>query len=80
MPIYEYRCENCGTEFEHLLRGDDKPECPSCGGERLKRQFSAHATHASSSAPGCPMTGGKAEPFDCGMQNCCGGHCGLGEG
>lgn len=35
MPIYEYRCERCGHQFELLQRFDDPPrvECRSCGGE-----------------------------------------------
>ncbi len=33
MPFYEYRCNDCGTEFEMLMRfseADRRPECPSC--------------------------------------------------
>jgi putative FmdB family regulatory protein len=79
MPIYEYACQNCGQEFEHLIRGDEKPVCPSCGGEQLSRQFSVPAAHSGGSTPGCPMTGGKAEPDNCGMQDCCGQRCGMSE-
>ncbi len=32
MPIYEYSCTACGHEFEELVRGDEKPVCPSCEG------------------------------------------------
>ncbi|QLA20351.1 FmdB family zinc ribbon protein [Desulfolutivibrio sulfoxidireducens] len=34
MPIYEYRCEGCGTVFEKIQKGfDEHPEsCPQCGG------------------------------------------------
>jgi len=32
MPIYEFRCENCGEVFEKLQRMDeDYPPCPNCG-------------------------------------------------
>jgi len=33
MPIYEYRCENCG-KFEHIQKINDQPfkVCPKCGG------------------------------------------------
>jgi putative FmdB family regulatory protein len=33
MPIYEYRCENCG-KFEHIQKINDEPFniCPKCGG------------------------------------------------
>ena len=37
MPIYEYRCENCGT-FEATQRITDKPlrRCPTCKGKVTK--------------------------------------------
>ena len=34
MPIYEYKCEDCGTKFEKLVRRSTEMaevECPSCG-------------------------------------------------
>ncbi len=33
MPIYEFRCEKCGHEFERLQKmSDPDPEaCPECG-------------------------------------------------
>ena len=35
MPTYEYRCMNCGYEFEELQKITDPPlaECPECHGE-----------------------------------------------
>jgi putative FmdB family regulatory protein len=31
MPIYEYRCKKCETEFECLvLGGDNDVACPDC--------------------------------------------------
>lgn len=40
MPVYEYRCAECGAEHEAiLLSGDQAPtSCPDCGGE-LKRRY-----------------------------------------
>lgn len=35
MPIYEYRCRNCGNVFEEWVKTFDSPEleqCPECGG------------------------------------------------
>ncbi len=40
MPIYEYSCEECENQFEELVRGDETPQCPSCGSENLKRLIS----------------------------------------
>jgi putative FmdB family regulatory protein len=47
MPIYEYRCDDCGNEFERLtFAGDDDGEikCPECGAKKCKRQMSSFAS------------------------------------
>ena len=33
MPIFEYRCKECGNEFEELVTGDREKviACPDCG-------------------------------------------------
>jgi len=38
MPIYEYRCEKCGKEFEAWQRMSDDPidNCSECGGRARK--------------------------------------------
>jgi putative FmdB family regulatory protein len=35
MPIYEYKCEECGAEFEEWQKFSDPPvdTCPTCGGK-----------------------------------------------
>lgn len=42
MPIYEYRCENCGEQVEILVRSrmSAPPACPHCGSTRLGRLLS----------------------------------------
>lgn len=47
MPIYEYRCESCGENFEELVpaRVDDSTvPCPRCGEHHAKRKLSTFAT------------------------------------
>ena len=47
MPIYEYRCLNCGERFEKLVRSsEDKEEivCPVCQSDFTERLPSASAT------------------------------------
>ena len=41
MPVYAFRCADCGAEAEHLLRlGETSPRtCPDCGGS-MRRRFS----------------------------------------
>jgi len=43
MPIYEYKCRSCGSEFEALVRPGDSPACPSCKGSDLERLISMFA-------------------------------------
>jgi putative FmdB family regulatory protein len=40
VPIYEYECQACGTQFEQLIRTGDTPACPSCSGVDLNRLLS----------------------------------------
>jgi len=43
MPIYEYRCAECGAQQEILQRISDAPltDCPECGKPALKKLVSA---------------------------------------
>jgi putative FmdB family regulatory protein len=41
MPLYEYRCEACGHEFELLVSAGRTPTCSNCGGEQLERLLSS---------------------------------------
>jgi len=45
MPIYAYRCEDCGHELDALQKISDAPltECPECGAAALKKQITAAA-------------------------------------
>jgi putative FmdB family regulatory protein len=54
MPIYEYRCLECGEVFSHLfLRSTDavgQAQCSACGGDQTRRLMSSFAI------------GGRADP------------------
>jgi len=42
MPIYEYRCANCGGRVEVLVRSRTAtPSCPTCGSPLTEKLFSA---------------------------------------
>jgi putative FmdB family regulatory protein len=62
MPIYEYRCRECGHRFEILQRlgqGAEDLECPRCAARQLEKQYSTFASAAgeasqrSTSPAGC---------------------------
>jgi putative FmdB family regulatory protein len=41
MPIYEFRCEKCGTITETIQKNSDPaPHCKKCGAEAMIRQIS----------------------------------------
>jgi putative FmdB family regulatory protein len=39
MPIYTYRCENCGVQFDRQQKFSDKPltHCPECSKKSLRK-------------------------------------------
>jgi putative FmdB family regulatory protein len=47
MPIYEYKCEECGHQMEAIQKFSDDPliECPECKKQSLKKMISASAFH-----------------------------------
>jgi putative FmdB family regulatory protein len=70
MPIYEFRCEECGHVVEALRRMGQGPEgltCPECGSDELAQTYSAFSGISSpspagpacgSGGPGCAPGGG----------------------
>ena len=45
MPIYEYACKACGSQFEHLLlpAAKTEPVCPACRSRDLEKLMSGFA-------------------------------------
>ena len=69
MPIFEYRCGECGKVSEFLEIGGKKTErkCAHCGSRKLKRQLSTFAARVKEGASkkcfgctdgSCPHSGG----------------------
>jgi len=42
MPVYTYRCESCGIQFERHQKYEDKPltRCPECSKKSLRKVIS----------------------------------------
>ncbi|HHW44843.1 zinc ribbon domain-containing protein [Desulfofundulus thermobenzoicus] len=77
MPIYEFRCLNCGHRFERLCSMGEKGEgqvCPACrstGAQRVMSSFASPGKRdAGSSAGTGNSTGGSG-----GCAGCAGGSC-----
>ena len=62
MPIYGYRCRNCGHEFEVLQKMSDAPlkTCPKCSGELAKILYPVGVIYKGSGYYSTDYKGGKA--------------------
>lgn len=47
MPIYAYKCSECGFEQDVMQKMSDSPltECPTCGKSSFTKQLSAAGFH-----------------------------------
>ncbi len=55
MPIYEYRCPECGQVFERFVRSANSDEtvvCPGCGCKNPERLMSAFSSAGGSGSTG----------------------------
>ena len=70
MPIFEYRCDDCGSAFEAFVTGERVAACPSMsgpksgqaslgagmvgGGERREQPFRNRPSRRGAAAPAAP--------------------------
>jgi putative FmdB family regulatory protein len=54
VPIYEYRCRECGEDYEMLvsLVSKELPPCPKCGSEKVNKQMSLFGSARSDGSGG----------------------------
>ena len=74
MPIYAYKCADCGHAFDALQKISDAPltECPNCHAPALHKQLTAagfqlkgngwYATDFSGKAPAAPPAAASPAP------------------
>jgi len=65
MPIFEYICRECGHEFEAIVYGGQKAECPKCHSRKLAPQLSVFAV-AGKSASSEPLSAAAGPCGSCG--------------
>ena len=67
MPLYEYRCETCGQQYESYKRLTEEKKdetCPACGGRAAKVGISLFTAKGTSSQGGSTCSGGsRRSPF-----------------
>ncbi len=71
MPIYEYICDDCKSQFEKIvINRQQEISCPKCASKKATIQLSVFSsTTAASSA--------KSSSGSSGGGSCCGGGCGC---
>jgi len=79
MPIYEFKCADCGQTSELLVgsgRNSDDLTCNSCGGSRLEQLMSASAisinNESSAHGKGSTCCGSNPSNKGCVPGSCCG--------
>lgn len=81
MPIFEYRCDECGNEFEELVFDREEcPPCPKCQSEKTGKLMSAVRSKVGGFSPDTGSagdTGASAAPAasSSGCAGCSGGNC-----
>ena len=78
MPIFEYKCSDCGKEFEELVFDRDEcPPCPKCQSTNTGKLMSAVRSKVGGSAPDAGGDTGPAAPSapSSGCAGCSGGNC-----
>ena len=71
MPIYEYICDDCKSQFEKIvINRQQDTSCPKCSGKKAKIQLSVFSS---------TIAGGstKSSSGSSGGGSCCGGGCGC---
>lgn len=69
MPIFEYRCQDCGKTFERLSWGGEQTPTCGCGSQKAERIWFSRVAVAS---------GGEGDfggDFDAPGEGCAGGAC-----
>jgi putative FmdB family regulatory protein len=47
MPLFEFACRSCGHQFETLVFGNRRAECPKCSSADLEKLYSTFAAGSS---------------------------------
>ena len=49
MPLFEYTCSACQSQFELLIRGSDVPTCPNCQSTSLEKMLTSFGVSSADS-------------------------------
>lgn len=84
MPIYEFKCEDCGTEsevfFKSISAGQGTQTCDHCGSKNVVRKFSLAGVSMGGTSQGAAASSSPISSFSdkgSGGHGCAGGMCGC---
>lgn len=71
MPIYSYRCNECGEKFDLLVgvtSDSVEKECPKCGNKKIEKTLTACSVRVTNNEPSCST--GTCAPVNMGCPTC----------
>jgi putative FmdB family regulatory protein len=80
MPVYDYRCTSCNSNYDVLHKGKELQEnivCPKCGSKEYKKLMSVSSINMNGSRT---SSGRRCEDGSCNVPyagGCADGMCGL---
>ncbi|NJP05332.1 MAG: zinc ribbon domain-containing protein [Chloroflexaceae bacterium] len=80
MPMYEYACQECGSQFEMLrsiAQADTDTFCIHCGSSVTKRLFSRFAAFRKTDGGAVSSVAGNGCSGNCSSGSCSSGACGC---
>ncbi len=78
MPLYEFHCLNCDTQFEELVFSQTElPPCPNCSSLKTEKLISrpCRSKHAGGSNIDIPSMSSQAGSGSSACAGCSGGSC-----
>ena len=73
MPIYEYKCQDCGNDYSDLVSiGGDAPPCSKCGSINVCKKVSKFASVSSSKSEEGGGSGSACSSCSSGSCSTCG--------
>ena len=80
MPLYDFKCRDCGMESEILIVfSDEEPACDDCGSKNLDKMMTTPSSYSGNTSAGFPGSGDTgccgSNPSDAGCVgpgSCCG--------
>ncbi|WP_138206426.1 FmdB family zinc ribbon protein [Haloimpatiens lingqiaonensis] len=58
MPVIDFKCKKCGSEFFEIAAHDEQVECPKCGSNEVERVYKGKYYGKGNCSGNCSCCGG----------------------